>query len=30
VYLAIASAESLLAVTAVLWFRRGRWKEVRV
>jgi putative MATE family efflux protein len=30
VYLAICGAESLLAVTAVLWFRRGRWKEVRL
>jgi putative MATE family efflux protein len=30
VYLAISGAESLLAVVAVMLFRRGRWKKVRV
>ena len=30
VYLAICSAESLLAVISVLMFRRGRWKDVRI
>jgi hypothetical protein len=30
VYLAICSAESVLAVVSVVLFRRGRWKEVRV
>ncbi|HWJ93296.1 MAG TPA: MATE family efflux transporter, partial [Telluria sp.] len=30
VYLAICGAESVLAVVAVLLFRRGKWKTVRV
>ncbi len=30
VYLAICLAESLLAVAAVLLFRRGKWKQVRI
>lgn len=30
VYLAICSAESVLAVVSVVLFRRGRWKEVRI
>jgi putative MATE family efflux protein len=30
VYLAICSAESVLALISVLLFRRGRWKEVRI
>src|ERR1051326_2255650 len=30
VYLAICSAESVLAVVSVLLFRRGRWKEVKL
>jgi putative MATE family efflux protein len=30
VYLAICGAESVLAVVAVLFFRRGRWKQVEV
>jgi putative MATE family efflux protein len=30
VYLAIRSAESVLAVVSVVLFRRGRWKEVRI
>jgi putative MATE family efflux protein len=30
VYLAIGSAESVLAVVSVVLFRRGRWKEVRI
>jgi len=30
VYVAICGAESLLAVVAVLWFRRGNWKKVQV
>ncbi|HLK62126.1 MAG TPA: MATE family efflux transporter [Bryobacteraceae bacterium] len=30
VYLAICSAESVLAVVSILLFRRGRWKTVRV
>jgi putative MATE family efflux protein len=30
VYVAICSAESLLAVVSVLLFRRGKWKQVRI
>jgi Na+-driven multidrug efflux pump len=30
VYIAIAVAESLLAVVAALVFRRGRWKQQRI
>src|SRR5512133_1949788 len=30
VYLAICGAESVLAVVAVLLFRRGKWKEAKV
>ena len=30
VYLAICGAESLLAVVSVAFFRRGRWKQVRI
>jgi putative MATE family efflux protein len=30
VYLAICSAESVLAVVGIILFRRGRWKEVRI
>jgi Na+-driven multidrug efflux pump len=30
VYLAICSAESLLAVVSVVLFRRGAWKRVRI
>ena len=30
VYLAICSAESVLAVVSVVLFRRGRWKDVRI
>jgi Na+-driven multidrug efflux pump len=30
VYLAICAAESLLAVVAVMLFRRGKWKEAKV
>ena len=30
VYLAICSAETVLALVAVAMFRRGRWKEVRI
>jgi hypothetical protein len=30
VYLAICTAESLLAVIAVVLFRRGKWKEAKV
>ena len=30
VYLGIAFAESALAVISVVWFRRGRWKTVKV
>ena len=30
VYLAICSAESVLAVVSVVLFRRGRWKQVRI
>ena len=30
VYLAICSAESVLAVVGIILFRRGRWKQVRI
>ena len=30
VYLAICSAESVLAVVSVVLFRRGRWKKVQI
>jgi len=30
VYLAICSAETVLALVAVAMFRRGKWKEVRI
>ena len=30
VYLAICSAESVLAVVGIVLFRRGRWKQVRI
>ena len=30
VYLAICSAETLLALVSVMLFRRGRWKTVKV
>jgi Na+-driven multidrug efflux pump len=30
VYLAICGAESMLAMTAVVMFRRGRWRTVEV
>jgi Na+-driven multidrug efflux pump len=30
IFIAIASAFSLVAVLGVAWFRRGRWKSVQV
>ena len=30
VYTAITSAEALIAVVAILWFRKGKWKTVQV
>ena len=30
VFIAITAAEVLLAVLAMLWFKKGRWKEVQV
>ena len=30
VFLAIALAESLIAVIAIIWFKKGKWKEMKV
>ena len=30
VFLAIASAESLIAIIAIIWFKKGKWKTIKV
>ena len=30
VFLAIALAESLIAIIAIIWFKKGKWKEMKV
>ena len=30
VFLAIALAESLIAIIAIIWFKKGKWKEIKV
>ncbi|MEM0933070.1 MAG: MATE family efflux transporter, partial [Bacteroidota bacterium] len=30
VFVAITSAEILLAILSIIWFRKGKWKEVQV